>query len=164
MNNPTTLFDFNIANSHSKWRIVDDVVMGGSSSGQLTMSTDGHGMFSGSISTENNGGFSSVRYQPDQIDSKGFKKFIIRIKGDGKKYQFRAQSILNDFYSYVTFMHTTNDWQIIEIPFKGMYPYFRGYRLERPNFKGDKLTEIGFLIGSDRNEDYKLEIDWIKME
>lgn len=43
-----------------KWRIQDDVVMGGRSDSQLKMTADGHAHFSGHVSLENNGGFCSI--------------------------------------------------------------------------------------------------------
>ena len=56
------IFDFNNTSNINSWRIVNDVVMGGKSSSTITINNEGHGQFSGIVSTENNGGFSSVRH------------------------------------------------------------------------------------------------------
>ena len=64
--NPIVLFDFTTSSDISKWRITDDVVMGGRSDGKFQLSANGNGLFSGKVSLENNGGFSSVRYYLDQ--------------------------------------------------------------------------------------------------
>ncbi|MGY8883923.1 MAG: CIA30 family protein, partial [Flavobacteriales bacterium] len=61
------IFDFNLKSDLKKWTIVDDVVMGGRSSGNFRLNDDGHGVFEGEISLENNGGFSSVRYDCEKI-------------------------------------------------------------------------------------------------
>ncbi len=62
-----TLFDFEKNADIQNWRVVDDVVMGGRSSGSFSLSPEGYGVFAGRVSLENNGGFSSVRYEFDKI-------------------------------------------------------------------------------------------------
>ncbi|MFQ3182569.1 MAG: NADH dehydrogenase [ubiquinone] 1 alpha subcomplex assembly factor 1, partial [Polaribacter sp.] len=54
------IFDFNKSSNIKNWIVIDDVVMGGKSSGSFKLSSDGYGIFMGDISLENNGGFSSV--------------------------------------------------------------------------------------------------------
>jgi hypothetical protein len=44
-----------------------------------------------------------------------------------------------------------------------MYPRFRGYRLDIPNYQGESLTEIAFLIGNKVRETFQLEIDYINL-
>ena len=68
LTNNTVIFDFDKDSNLKNWKIVDDVVMGGKSSGHFELNDDGHAVFYGNISLENNGGFSSVRYQPDRIE------------------------------------------------------------------------------------------------
>ena len=82
--NPIVLFDFTTSSDISKWRITDDVVMGGRSDGNFQLSAKGNGLFSGKVSLENNGGFSSVRYYLDQKEMQGLNKFVIRIKAMAK--------------------------------------------------------------------------------
>ena len=84
------IFDFKSNSGHDGWKIINDDAMGGKSNGQMSMNTDGHGVFSGYVSTENNGGFSSVRYAPLGLHVKKFDRFKLRVKGDGKSYQSRA--------------------------------------------------------------------------
>ena len=45
-----------------------------------------------------------------------------------------------------------------------MYASFRGYRLDIPNFKGQQMEEIAFLIGNKKEESFKLLIDSIILE
>ena len=47
-----------------------DVVMGGKSSGSFALSPEGHGVFKGAVSLENNGGFSSLRYNCEKTTVK----------------------------------------------------------------------------------------------
>jgi len=60
---PKSIFDFNKNSKINDWITVDDNVMGGKSSSTFEINSDGHGVFKGSISLENNGGFCSVRYK-----------------------------------------------------------------------------------------------------
>ena len=64
----TIIYDFNKDSSRSDWRIINDGVMGGESQGKFYIDTEGNGIFEGTISLENNGGFSSVRYGFDKIN------------------------------------------------------------------------------------------------
>lgn len=158
------IFDFNQSSDITTWQIVDDVVMGGKSSGNFTLNEEGMGVFEGSVSLENNGGFSSARYQFEKVRTASYGKFIIRVKGDGKKYQFRVKSDVNDRHSYITHISTSGEWQAIEIPFEKMYPSYRGNRLDQPDFSGEHMAEIAFLIGNKRPQQFKLLIDKIEIK
>lgn len=156
--------DFSNETDKPQWYIVDDVVMGGRSNGSFTVTDKGHGRFYGIVSTENNGGFSSVRHQTKMKDVAGFSTIKIRLKGDGKKYQFRVRSDYRERHSYVALFQTSGEWETIEIPFQEMIPTFRGYRLNIPNYPGKELDEVAFLISNKVGEEFNLLIDWIALE
>lgn len=158
------IFDFEPEADLRNWTIVDDVVMGGRSDGGLQLSEEGDARFSGFVSLENNGGFSSARYAFEEIPTSGQTKFAFRVKGDGKKYQFRVKSNWRDRHSYVSHFQTDGSWQIIKIPFEVMYPSFRGRTLDMPNYPGDKMQEISFLISNKKNEAFQMDIDRIWVE
>ncbi|MCJ7465356.1 MAG: CIA30 family protein [Maribacter sp.] len=158
------LFDFNENSELQDWKIMDDGVMGGKSSGTFLLSREGHGVFEGTISLENNGGFSSVRYPFKKIKVTPDTKIRLRLKGDGKNYQLRIKDAVGTYYSYVAYFTTSGAWEDIEIPLKTMYPSFRGRKLDLPNFSQDTLEEIAFLIGNKRSEKFKLLIDTITLE
>ncbi|MFK8102369.1 MAG: CIA30 family protein [Saprospiraceae bacterium] len=158
------IFDCNSESDLSNWYILDDVVMGGRSSGEFFINDDGHGVFQGTVSLENNGGFSSVRYQPPStLDISKHQKVVIRLRGDGKSYQFRTKSDVNERFSYITTIKTSGEWEDIEVNLKDMYPSFRGRKLDMPNFPAEQLSEIAFLIGNKKAEGFKLEIDEISL-
>ena len=161
---PNLIIDFSEKIDIENWIIVDDVVMGGKSSGSFKLSNDGHGLFEGSISLENNGGFSSVRYRFERKLIKESTKIILKLRGDGKQYQFRIKSNTGDYYSYISPFSTTGEWQEIEILLKDMYPSFRGRRLDQPNFSSEYIEEITFLIGNKSQEQFKLLIDQIELK
>ncbi len=159
-----TIFNFTSDSDISNWKILDDVVMGGRSDGDFKINAEGHGEFSGKVSLENNGGFSSLRYYFESLNTENYSKFVIKLKGDGKSYQFRVKDKRNNRHSYIYKFDTTEDWQKIEIPFSEMYASFRGYKLDIPNFNGDQMEEIAFLIGNKKAESFQLLIDTISLE
>ncbi len=158
-----TLFDFSSTSDITGWEIVDDVVMGGRSDGAFYLSNEGKGVFTGKVSMENNGGFSSVRFDFNNLDIEAYDTFVLKVKGDGKRYQFRAKTRRYDRESYISYFETTGEWQEVEIPMSEMYPTFRGMRLNMDNFSGNSLGQISFLIGNNRPESFTLEIDEIKV-
>lgn len=162
--NSTIIYDFNKNSSPKDWLIVDDGVMGGVSQGKFSIDADGNGVFSGTVSLENNGGFSSVRHQFDKVNSTKDSKVLIRLKGDGKEYQFRIKDKSNSYYSYITTFKTSGNWETLEIKLSDLYPSFRGRKLNLPNFNSNSFEEIVFLIANKKNESFKLTLDKIELK
>jgi len=157
------IFNFNKNSSISNWIVIDDVVMGGKSNGNFQLNKDGKGVFSGKISLDNNGGFSSVRYGFNKLNIEKFKSIVLKIKGDGKNYQFRIKNKSSDYASYITSFSSSGEWQEIEIPLNSMYPSFRGRKLDEPNFFHKSIEEVTFLIANKKNEEFIILIDKIEL-
>lgn len=162
--NTFILFDFSKDSKLNNWRIVDDVVMGGRSSGSFDLSKEGHGKFSGTVSLENNGGFSSLRYYFEGKSVSQYTKVVLHIKGDGSTFQFRIKRSSRDYVSYIYEIETSKEWMTVEIPFKDMYPGFRGRKLKQANYPGDYMEEIGFLIGNKKAQSFQLLINRIELK
>ncbi|MGV8992461.1 MAG: CIA30 family protein [Flavobacterium sp.] len=159
----TTIYDFQKDSNAADWQIVNDGVMGGMSQGNFKIDQDGNGVFYGDVSTENNGGFSSVRHEFAALKVDSDSKVVLTLKGDGKNYQFRIKDKLNNSHSYITTFSTNGDWQKIEISLKNLEPSFRGQKLNMPNFDKTSFEEIRFLIGNKKEESFKLSIDKIEL-
>lgn len=164
MVNTFILFDFTKGDEVGNWTVVNDVVMGGRSEADFAVNSEGNGVFSGQVSLENNGGFSSVRYRFESLEVINYKKVILKLKGDGKAYQFRLKSDLSNAHSYVKDFQTSGEWESIEIDFKDMHPRFRGRILNMPNYPGEIMCEIAFLIANKKAEAFRLEIDCISLK
>lgn len=158
------IFDFNSNSDISNWTTVDDVVMGGRSHGNFKINDAGYGEFYGTVSLENNGGFSSVRHRFSSMEVKDFKEVVLRVKGDGKKYQFRIKDTVSNYYSFIAGFETNGAWQTIKIQLSEMYPAFRGRELSIGNFSSETMEEIAFLIGNKTAENFTLEIDKIYLQ
>jgi NADH dehydrogenase [ubiquinone] 1 alpha subcomplex assembly factor 1 len=158
------IFDFSTDTDPAAWRVVDDVVMGGRSDGHFSINEAGNGVFAGKVSLENNGGFSSVRHRFEAKPVDEYTHCVIRLKGDGRRYQLRFKSSLNDAHSYIYYITTSGEWEEITVPLAEMYPTFRGRKLRMPNYPGEQLAEIAFLIGNKEAEPFRLELDYLRLE
>jgi len=154
------LYDFQSPQPNALgWYVLNDGVMGGLSKSKLVLTDEGNGLFTGALSTENNGGFASVKQSFLQKEVSQFDRIHLRVKGDGKSYQFRIKSYEAQQYSYVQKFKTSGEWQTITLYFDQFYPSYRGTILDRPNYDGKLMAEITFLIGNKRDESFALEIE-----
>lgn len=161
----TMLFDFGATENMNDWLIINDGVMGGLSESSFVLTDFNSAVFSGNVTLENNGGFASVRSRPMQFDLAGHQGIRIRVKGDGKKYQFRVQTNNRfDGISYQYRFETQKDqWQTITIPFEKCVPVFRGQLLRNVEpISPENIRQLGFLISDGQTGDFQLEVQWIK--
>ena len=157
------ILDFRSQGSVEGWNIVNDVVMGGRSKGSISYHESGYAIFQGNVSLENNGGFSSAQFSFPERSVGSHHAFLLRLKGDGKKYQFRVRSNRSERHAYTYNFDTSGDWQTIEVPMDKMSPTWRGMRLDLPAYPGETLAEIAFLIGNNKPETFKLQIESIQL-
>lgn len=158
-----TLFDFTPDSDIRDWVTVDDTVMGGVSNGQFHLDEAGHGVYTGYVSLDNNGGFSSLRYRMPTIRVEGYSKITLRLKGDGKRYQLRTKSSDADRHSYVAYFETSGAWEEVVLDLHQFEARFRGRKLELPKYPVELLSELAILIGNKREEEFTLLLDWIKL-
>ena len=158
------LFDFTDPGAMRGWQVEDDVVMGGRSRGALSRDPAGHLVFRGDVSLENDGGFSSIQNNFDSIDVSNYQHAIIRLKGDGKDYRLLVEAEKDARHYYVAEFTTSGDWQEIKIPLRTMYPVRRGDRLDLPDYPGQTLSQVRFMIANGRAESFQLEIASIGLE
>lgn len=151
-------------NDKGNWQIVNDVVMGGISQGQITITDSDTAVFQGKISLENNGGFASVRTTLGDYLFAGYDGVIIKIKGDGRTYQFNART--DDRFDGVfyksEFQTIDGQWITLKLPFQKFIPTFHGRIVsDAPELDPGKIRQIGFLIADKKEGPFKLEIEWI---
>ena len=137
--------------SAGSWYAVNDGVMGGVSSGEMT-ATDKQLLFHGELSLQNNGGFASVR-RPINEDMTGSFGVRLTVKGDGRKYQFRLRQDRNfDGVAWRHMFSTDGSTQVLELKYADFEPVFRGriVRSAGPVIPG-QITQVGFMI-ADKTE------------
>ena len=154
-----TLYNFP-EQGKGKWRIQNDVIMGGRSESQLKMTTESEAHFTGRVSLENNGGFCSIHQTSEKepfIISEESEAFILNVKGDGKDYNFRIRTPKGRHSYAQTFStHNNGDWETITIPFKSMQATYRGEEVDVPNYNGENVVEMQFLIGNKKEENFEI--------
>ena len=146
------------------WNIVNDSVMGGRSQARMSIKNN-IAEFKGYLSLANNGGFSSVRayYPNDLID---INSIVLRVKGDGRKYNFRVRAENNSWVSYTQSFATEKDtWQEISLSIEDFYPTYRGYNLRNiPKLSESIIREVGLMLSDKVEGNFKIDIDWIKVQ
>ena len=158
------LFDFGDRTESNRWVVVNDNVMGGVSAGGMSLTKDSCLLFSGSLSLENNGGFASIRTRPKDFDLGDYQGIRIRVKGDGRVYQYRIH--VDDYFDAVAFkrdFQTTDDiWIEIDLPFATFLPTYRGRILqnEKP-LVAARIRQMGFLVADKSAGPFNLIVDKI---
>ena len=159
-----SLFDFQTETNTATWQIVNDDVMGGLSDSGFRLA-EGVAMFEGKVSLENNGGFASVRSRPARHELGGCDAFVIRVRGDGRRYKFtvRTDRSIDRAIYQAEFATEKGEWQEHRLPLKEFVPTFRGRVLSgEPPLDGARVTSVGFLISGPQEGAFRLEVAWIK--
>lgn len=156
---PNILYNFT-KQGKGNWRTEDDVVMGGRSDSQLKMTEENLAYFYGRVSLENNGGFCSIHQvveaEPYTIQDSA-SAFEIRLKGDGKSYNFRVRTP-NGRHSYAYTFDTSGEWETVSIPFEKMEATYHGRQVNVPNYAGEPVVEMQLLIGNKKAQNFEILI------
>jgi len=159
------LYHFQAATNSPAWQIVNDDVMGGVSTSRFQILTNGTAVFSGVVSLENNGGFASVRSSLVRQNLNDTDTFVLRVRGDGRRYKFTARTGTGfDAPNYqAEFTTKRGEWVEHRLAFKDFVPTFRGRVLtDVPPLNPAKIASVGFLISDQQEGQFKLEVAWIK--
>lgn len=144
------------------WRITDDGVMGGKSAGRFTLHKD-HAIFSGNISRENNGGFSSV-YRTISPLEKALKTVSIKVKGDGLTYQLRLSVNIDGYrlaykHNFTTMVDQQAQFSFLLTDFQAT---FRGRNIPNaPILLSENIIEMGFLVTRETAGPFSLAIEGV---
>jgi len=158
------VFAFQNATNTAAWQVVNDDVMGGVSRSGFHL-TKGVAVFQGEVSLKNNGGFASVRSLPARHDLAGSDAFVIRVRGDGRRYKFTARTSPSFDSAIYQALFTTKrgEWEEHHLPLTKFVPTFRGKVLSgEPPLDLAQVTSVGFLISDKQEGPFQLEVAWIK--
>ncbi len=140
------------SNLGTQWRLVTDQVMGGVSSGDLTLDSykDKNCLrMRGDVSTDNNGGFVQIALDLNKdkpFDASAYIGVELSVFGNNERYNvhFRTTDLWLPWQSYRFSFSATPEWQTIRIPFANLEAY-----RTTTKFHKDKLKRIG-LVGIGR--------------
>lgn len=157
-----TLMDFSKVAGPS-WQTVNDGVMGGRSQGEPEITSKGTLVFSGEISLENNGGFSSVRTRRSALGLEGFDGIALRVKSDGRGYKvsLRTSNTPGMIAYWAELDAPAGVWTTIRVPFSKWVPTSFGRKLSRPALSVSQINSIGFMLYDKKAGPFTLEVDSI---
>lgn len=145
------------SNLGEEWSLVTDDVMGGLSTGKLSLhSYKGKNCLrmQGDVSTENNGGFVQIALdlaESGSFDASAYDGVELEISGNNQSYNihFRTAGLWFPWQSYRSSFDANENWQTIRVPFTEVEAYKTGQ-----SFKPNKLKRIGIVaIGRDFEAD-----------
>ena len=145
------------------WSIVNDDVMGGVSSSNISINDENNIVFSGFLSLKNNGGFASSRLNYSNETLAGVKSFKIKFRGDGNIYKLRLRQNNRRASSSHSFKSLKDKWTELNILATDFKPTWRGntYR-NYPDLQIEKINTIGLQISDKQEGEFKLELKYLK--
>jgi monofunctional biosynthetic peptidoglycan transglycosylase len=163
------LFDFGTEGHAAEWAAINDVVMGGVSTGKLRPTSQGTAVFTGRLSLENNGGFASVRSHARQRDLSAYQGIALRVRGDGGRYKLniKTDSRFDGLQYRHSFETTADEWQTVFLPFGEFVPTFRGRIVpDAPPMDLSRITSLGLMISDKQAGPFRLEVEsiWVSGE
>ncbi len=148
------------------WYILNDGVMGGLSKGKLTETDEGM-VFYGSVSLENNGGFTSYRGPWQRYDLTEYEQVTIKYRSEGMRLAFTMETSQRWWIpNYKVNLVTSEDWVTETFQLKD----FKQYRLGDPTGKSftedtkDEIIRIGFITNEKRAGDFKFEVAYVEFK
>ncbi|KAL8263299.1 hypothetical protein R6Q59_024648 [Mikania micrantha] len=139
------------------WGALDDIVMGGVSESQFQIVANGGetggptGLFTGTVSTTNNGGFTSIRTKNFDVaeNLSAYDGLELRLKGDGRRYKLIVRTSREwDTVGYtVGFDTIKNQWQSVRLPFSSLRPIFRAKTVaDAPPFDSSQIISLQIMF------------------
>ncbi len=155
----STLFEF--TGNQGNWFVRNDGVMGGISSSRVRFA-NGILVFSGRVRLENGGGFAGFRSGAGQYNLGSSVGIRLRVRGDGKRYAFQVVTRTNMYQ--IGFVTKAGQWLEVSLPFNKMQATLRGEPIRAVRLDSSNIRQFGLIVGNERAENFKLELDWIKAQ
>jgi len=145
--NTDFVLSFDTYNEAADWKITNDSVMGGLSTGNAIIDNKSF-IFSGKISPENSGGFTSTFTQLP-ILHESVNAVTLVVKGDGKSYQLRVRTFVMG-YDLAYKAHIVTSKNLVETYIFYLMDFeasFRGRTINNaPILKAKNISHVGFLL------------------
>lgn len=138
----------------TRWNYVADTVMGGVSSGQARFLSEGDVDFAqltGTVSTENNGGFIQVRRKLKNRPTADTSGVRLLVRGNGEQYyvHLRTSGTVLPWQYYQAAFTTSKQWTEIRLPLSA---FKASGAMLRSTPVPDRITSLGIVAyGRDHN-------------
>jgi monofunctional biosynthetic peptidoglycan transglycosylase len=156
--------DFGINKDGRSWLVVNDGVMGGRSQGDAQL-TENSMLFKGTVSLDNNGGFSSLRSQFSDKQLAKYEQVEIRYRSEGISLAMTL-SVSRRWYvpNYKTSLSgTQGKWKTVILPLKDFRKHYIGKPMrETLTQEAQKeVMRLGFITDEKKYGPFEFEIDYI---
>ena len=143
------------------WFVVNDTVMGGVSSS--TVEVEDTLVFTGELSLERNGGFTSVRSRPGELSLDGVRALRVTLRGDGRFYDLTLErsDVPLRAGSYRVTVGTVDAVTVMEIPLADFRPTSFGRPVSGApalDAAPERIDSLGFLLGDKNPGPFELEV------
>ena len=133
-------------NPELEWGPLDDVVMGGASKSDLAPGGKFDSVWSGFVTTANNGGFAGIRtkiFSPFK-DASSCRGIVLKVRGDGKRFKFiaRDDTEWNGIAWSTSFDTTVGKTIDVKIPWSKLIPTRFARTVQTAPFDTTKITGI----------------------
>lgn len=139
------------------WRMVTDGVMGGISSGELSLGTIDNKPclhLRGDVRLENNGGFIQAALDVEDTeaaDASGYHGLLLKVYGNNQEYNLhlRTGDVWLPWQSYRASFRAPARWQTVRLPFAEFTGYRIGKKLDLKRLERIGLVAIGRVFAAD---------------
>jgi len=148
----------------ASWVVVNDTVMGGVSSSDVRVDSEGSVLFEGELSLENNGGFTSTRALLRGANWAGVDALRIRVQGDGRSYLVTARVAgagMGRLYYRADVQTVAGGVTDVVLSFDDFDCYAYGTRVRgAPSLRqvANRLESVGFMLADKRPGAFALRI------
>lgn len=159
------LIDFGSNKSGTDWMIINDGVMGGLSKGKVEF-TQNSLLFTGTVSLENNGGFTSFRAPYQRIDLSKYKKVEVRYKSTGADCAI-SLDLDRRFWKpnyKIPIPLTKDNWMTINFNLFELSEFQMGRETgnQLSEEAARKVIRLGIITDSKKEVAFNLEVDYIR--
>jgi monofunctional biosynthetic peptidoglycan transglycosylase len=146
------------------WNVVNDSVMGGRSTSGFEQTPEGNLLFRGELSLENNGGFVSIRNQPNSFVLQDVEGLKLMVRGDGRTYylDLRGRGRMTSGSFRAAFPTQEGRWTEIFLPISKFVRQSFGRLYPNAPLDLSDLNSLGFTLSDKKPGPFQLEIKYVK--
>lgn len=149
----------------ARFRCVNDTVMGGRSTSRVEALDGGTLRFSGTVSLENNGGFTSFAVRDADYEIPVCDGLVVRVKGDGRTYILSLDLVGVPIPAggyWQSFATHEDEWLDVKLPFSAFVPTSFGRALNGlPAVTPDRIRGLTVYLYDKQAGPFSAEFDSI---
>jgi monofunctional biosynthetic peptidoglycan transglycosylase len=160
-----TIASFESPNDLRGWKVVNDSVMGGRSTSGFEQTSEGNLLFRGELSLENNGGFVSIRNQPNSFNLQDVEGLKLMVRGDGRTYylDLRGRGRMTSGSFRAAFPTQEGRWTEIFLPISKFVRQSYGRLYPNTPLNLSNINSLGFTLSDKKPGLFQLEIEYVKV-